>query len=437
MRSRTHLPTWQLRPPAGCYQFLQFVPHFEHSTLLPANLDNKSLPPDGAPGYVVQVRDKHLGFKSPSQLWVYEFHANWINPLFSDLFQTAGQSLDLPVINLPTFDSRVCEGDWPGSAQDCIVQSTTTNRLDALDHGTIMYRLSYRNLGGHEMLLLNQTVAADGDPKQNQAGIHWYELRKAGDTWGIYQQGVYVPDDNNRWLESIAMDDGGNIALGFSVSGTNPNMVPSIHYVGRLANDTLGELPVGETPLIDGGGVQMFTDQFGDYSQMTVDPRDDCTFWYTSTYYQKTTNPDNWFTRIGAFRFPSCLQFIGLPHELLEIAPSQGRFEVQTTYTLKSDLIQINPLTEDVALQIGTFSITIPAGSFKRIGPDRAFRFKGVIGTVHLEVNITSYDENRLEFKARGEGATRLPVANPVTVALAIGADHGTSTVNAQFRTFD
>ncbi|MGH6835939.1 MAG: hypothetical protein ACREC9_10410 [Methylocella sp.] len=169
---------------------------------------------------------------------------------------------------------------------------------------------------------------------------------------------------------------------------------------------------------------------------MTVDPRDDCTFWYTNTYYPKTTNPDNWHTRIGAFRFPSCLQFIGLPHQL-EIDSSQGAFELRSTYTLKSDLIQINPLTEDVALQIGSFSITIPAGSFKRIGRGRAFMFEGVIGTVRLAVNITSNHEHSFDFEARGEGATNLPTTNPVTVALTIGVDHGTSKVNAQLGKFD
>ena len=38
---------------------------------------------------------------------------------------------------------------------------------------------------------------------------------------------------------------------------------------------------------------------------MTVDPIDDCTFWYTQEYYQ-TTSSFNWRTRIGNFKFPSC-----------------------------------------------------------------------------------------------------------------------------------
>jgi hypothetical protein len=69
------------------------------------------------------------------------------------------------------------------------------------------------------------TAAADGDPSQDHAGIRWYELRmttrgRTGSPWGIYQQGTYAPDANDRWLGSIAMHRMGNIALGFNVSGT-------------------------------------------------------------------------------------------------------------------------------------------------------------------------------------------------------------------------
>jgi hypothetical protein len=38
---------------------------------------------------------------------------------------------------------------------------------------------------------------------------------------------------------------------------------------------------------------------------MTIDPVDDCTFWYTNQY-QKTTGSFNWSTRIGSFKFPGC-----------------------------------------------------------------------------------------------------------------------------------
>ena len=45
--------------------------------------------------------------------------------------------------------------------------------------------------------------------------------------------------------------------------------------------------------------------RWGDYSNMAIDPVDDCTFWFT-TEYIATTGAAPWETRIGAFRFPSC-----------------------------------------------------------------------------------------------------------------------------------
>jgi hypothetical protein len=38
---------------------------------------------------------------------------------------------------------------------------------------------------------------------------------------------------------------------------------------------------------------------------MTVDPKDDCTFWYTQEYYVNTGSFD-WATRIGSFKFDGC-----------------------------------------------------------------------------------------------------------------------------------
>jgi hypothetical protein len=56
-----------------------------------------------------------------------------------------------------------------------------------------------------------------------------------------------------------------------------------------------------------GTGVQKSTsDRWGDYATISVDPADDCTFWYTNEYI-KTTGSFNWSTRITSFKFPGCL----------------------------------------------------------------------------------------------------------------------------------
>ena len=64
-----------------------------------------------------------------------------------------------------------------------------------------------------------------------------------------------------------------------------------------------GGPPDGDFIMVAGAGSQ-FATRWGDYSSMSVDPVDGCTFWYTQEYIGAG---NNWKTRIGAFKFPSCL----------------------------------------------------------------------------------------------------------------------------------
>jgi hypothetical protein len=179
-----------------------------------------------------------------------------------------------------------------------IPQPAPGSALDSLGD-RLMFSLHYRNRGAYESLWVNQTVASGG-----VAGVRWYEIRDPGGSPVVYQQGTYQPDSEYRWMGSVATDRDGNMALGYSVS--SDTLMPSIRYTGRLNSDPPGQLPQGEASMIEGNGVQIGpnSDRWGDYSLMTVDPVDDCTFWYTQEYVAVTSN--NWNTRIGSFKFPSC-----------------------------------------------------------------------------------------------------------------------------------
>jgi hypothetical protein len=137
------------------------------------------------------------------------------------------------------------------------------------------------------------------------AGIRWFELRNV--TSGpvtVAQESTYQPDTTWRWLGSAAMDRDGNLAIGYSASSAT--IFPQLRYAGRLATDPLNVLAQGETTLFAGTGSQSGTgSRWGDYSALTIDPVDDCTFWFTSQYYASTTS-FNWRTRVGSFRFPGC-----------------------------------------------------------------------------------------------------------------------------------
>src|SRR5262249_7289463 len=99
------------------------------------------------------------------------------------------------------------------------------------------------------------------------------------------------------------MDKDHNIALGYSKSSLS--VIPSIFMNGRLGTDPLSTLGA-EAQVQAGIGVQQAGgNRWGDYSAMTVDPVDQCTFYYTNEYL-KTNGAFNWSARIAAYRFPSC-----------------------------------------------------------------------------------------------------------------------------------
>ena len=163
-----------------------------------------------------------------------------------------------------------------------------------------MFRLAYRTFGNHSSVVGNFTVSSNG-----VAGIRWFELRGViAGPLTTFQESTYQPDTTWRFQGSIAMDQQGNMALGYSAS--DATIFPQIRYTGRLATDPLNSMPQGEAHLFDGTGAQSDTsNRWGDYSDMTIDPVDDCTFWYTTEYYD-TTSSFNWRTRIGNFKFAQC-----------------------------------------------------------------------------------------------------------------------------------
>src|SRR5581483_2768438 len=183
-----------------------------------------------------------------------------------------------------------------GSA--CVPQKGVRQQLDSLGD-RLMYRLVYRNFGDHESLVVSHSVGSG-----SVTGVRWYEIRGPGGTPSVYQQGTYAPADGKyRWMGSAAMDKNGDIALGYSVS--NASMFPSIGYTGRLAGDALGTMTQGENTLKAGTGSQKTYDRWGDYSSMSIDPSDDCTFWYTNQYLP-SNGSFNWTTWIGSFQLPGC-----------------------------------------------------------------------------------------------------------------------------------
>ncbi len=265
---------------------------FVIQALTPSDLDGATFPPAGAPNYFMRHRDDevhNVGSNNPTEdyLEIWEFDIDWVTPANSTFIQT----LNLPITE---FDSDLCSGSF-----SCFPQPGTGQTLESLSQ-MIMWRLQYRNFGSHETLVGNLVTDVDGI---DHGGIRWFELRKSGASpWSLFQEGTFAPDAAHRWMGSIAMDKNGNIGLGYSVSDSS-SIFPSIRYAGRLAADPVGTLPQGEYSIVNGAAAQTSSSRWGDYSAMSVDPADDCTFWYTHEYVPAS---GDWQTRIATFKFDSC-----------------------------------------------------------------------------------------------------------------------------------
>ncbi len=312
--------------------------------MLPSDLDGSTLPPAGAPNYFLEVDDgSWMGPNDAIRIW--EFHVDWNNPV-NTTFGVNGQ----PNAILSTAEwTPICSG-----TRSCIPQPGTSSGLDAIGD-RLMYRVAYRNFGTHEALVLNHTVNAGS----GKAGVRWYEVRNPGGSPTIHQQGTFAPDGDNRWMGSIAMDRRGNMALGYTVASSS--VYPSVRYTGRLAGDPLGTMPQEEVSLVAGGGSQTSSYyRWGDYSMMGVDPVDDCTFWYTQEYYATTSN-SGWRTRIGSFRFPSCVAADtgGLEGGVHDADTGQGIAGAEVA--LKSGTgTSLSTIADDA----GLYALVAPTGSY-------------------------------------------------------------------------
>ena len=243
---------------------------------LPSDLDGATAPPDGSPGYFITFET--------SSLHEFQLTPNFANP---------NNSTFTGPINIPVNAFSLACG---GTGGTCVPQTGTTEQLDTLGD-RMMYRFAYRNFGDHESLVVNHTVA-----NGSSTAPRWYEIRSPKSSPSIFQQGTYAPDSTYRWMGSIAMDQSGDMLLGYSVSTSSTH--PGIVYTGRLSSDTLGTME-SENTLLTGTGSQTGHSRWGDYTAMRIDPSDDCTFWFTNQYLA-TTGDFVWKTHVGSFSFTGC-----------------------------------------------------------------------------------------------------------------------------------
>jgi len=266
----------------------------------PVDHDGATPPPAGEPGIFIRHFDDEAhepGNNDPSNdlLQLYEFNVDWTTTAISQLTGP----FDLQIAEI---DSELCGF----TSFFCFPQPNSGTTLDPLRE-VIMNLPKYRNFGSHETIVGNLVTDVDDT---DHGGVRWFELRRTGGgNWTLEQEGTYAPDradgedaTEHRWMAGSAMDESGNIAIGFNLSN-DTNIFPSMTYSGREATDAPGVLTQGETDLVLGDAPNG-SNRWGDYSSMSVDPVAGCTFWFTSNYSSASTPTGA--TQIAAFKFDAC-----------------------------------------------------------------------------------------------------------------------------------
>jgi hypothetical protein len=258
-------------------------------TVVPSNARLQTgAPPTGRPNLFIST------WNYLNALTVYKFHVDWSNP--------AASTFTGP-------DTPGTGSSWPNIAVGNAPQPGTATLLDVLQIRA-MVQNQYTNFAGAESLWLTHTVR-----RANTTGFaapRWYQLDVSGGTVAATttQTATWDPDAANvlhRFMPSLAVDRTGNMAIGYSTSSTT--VFPSIAYAGRVASDPVNTFSYTEQSLLAGTASQTGSTRWGDYSSMTLDPKDGCTFWYTTEYANPVSQASNqrWLTRVGSFKFPECV----------------------------------------------------------------------------------------------------------------------------------
>ncbi len=263
--------------------------------MLPADIDGLRLPAAGTPAILASYTATEYGDPADA-IRLFAF-----SPDFDEADNSTFAELPESPIAVDAFDPTSPDGRAdigqppPGEFLD--------SQSDRLSH-----RVSYRNFGSHESLVVTKTVRTSPGGSTYRAGVRVYELRRAGGAFGPQLQATVGDTASSRWISSAALDHQGNLAVHYNF--VSDEKESSIYYTGRTVSDLPNTLRT-ETALTDGTGVQKaFGFRWGEYSSMVPDPVDDCSFWMTNPYYTLESEEFSdlgWLTRIGRFKFQECL----------------------------------------------------------------------------------------------------------------------------------
>lgn len=259
----------------------------------PISISGPTPPAAGSPGMFMYYNDDNYTASATDvdSLGIITMQPNFTTPA-NTVITFAQQLVAAP------FKSNVC------TSRNCVPSGGSAG-YDALSN-RFMNRIYYRNFGSYEALVASHTVDANY-PGAAKSGVRWYELRRNGGAWSIFQQSTYAPDADHRWMGSININSKGQIALAYNHSGAGK--YASIYFAGRNSTDPPGTMAVNDVLLKQGTAYGTFSNRWGDYNDLPNDVVNDSIFWFTAMY---GSGASSWSTRVSSFKIGLCTPSVSL-----------------------------------------------------------------------------------------------------------------------------
>jgi hypothetical protein len=390
-------------------------------SLVAATFRTGTAPLAGEDEFLLDVDSPASNPTTLTQVKGWRFHVDFVIPANSTLGIGTNHSPNALITVSPFVEAWTNTGGF-----SLVPQQGTADKIQTLGD-KIMTPVVYQNRAGTESLWADQTNILNFP--SGPTIIRWYQFDVTGGTFpatAAQQQDWSNANDGLwRFMPSIAVDQNGNTAIGYSMS--SPSMFPGIRYAGRLATDPPNDLSQGEAIMFSGTGSQTDTsNRWGDYSMTTVDPADGASFWHVNEYYA-TTSSFNWHTRIGKFRFGPAAQSAFSR----KVHGGAGTFDVPLPLTGNVGVeCRSGGATNDYqmiinfATSVTVESVAVTSGS----GSVSSFSVSGSQVTVNL-TGVTNVQTITVTLHNVNDGTSTGDV--PVSIGVLVGDVNGNAAVNA------
>ena len=259
-------------------------------------------------------------------------------------------------------------------------------------------------------------------------GKHAYVANGSDDTVSV------IGTASNTVMTTVAV---GTSPVGVAITPDGKQAYVANQYsnnvlvIATASNTVVATVPVGTNPI----GVAITPDGKHAYVANSNSGSNNVSVIRTATNRVVATVPvGNTPYTVAIVPPPPGVPFLAFSATALDIAfgtaPNQDSFNLHSLFTVSSTAPAIHPHRDQVTLQVGTFSVTIPSGSFTK-QPDGFFFFSGMIDGVSLKARITPTATLQYAFHAKATGASLTGTKNPVYVTLIIGGDSGATSVTA------